>query len=225
MNIEEEIFKKSKFDENKLREYGFQKEKRNYQYSKKILDDAFSIDIVIDENFHIQGKIFEVGLNEEYTNFRVQDMSGNFVGIIRGEFIQLLKDIKKNCTIPCLFMFEQSNRIAKSIKENYNDDPIFQWDKFPGYAIFKNGTTNKWYGIIMNLSRSKLGENSSEEVEILDIKLEPEKIKKLLKRKGFYEAYHMNKKNWITVILDDTISDEELMGLLGESYFYSTTHK
>lgn len=45
-----------------------------------------------------------------------------------------------------------------------------------------------------------------------------QKIPDLLKKKGFYPAYHMNKKNWVTIILDDTLSDTEIMQYVKTSY-------
>lgn len=225
MRIEEEIFKKSKIDERKLIEYGFVKHGNKYIYSKYILDNKFRIDIYIQKNTIIEGKAFDNNFNEEYTNFRINSIKGDFVGNVRDQFIDLLNDIKEKCTIVSPFIFEQSNRITKCIKEKYNDDPIFKWEKFPGYAIFKNDETNKWYGIIMNLDKSKLDKKSHCEVEIIDIKLDPNKIQKLIDSKTFYPAYHMNKTNWISILLDDTISDEEVMDLVDESYQYSLSKK
>ena len=57
----------------------------------------------------------------------------------------------------------------------------------------------------------------------MNIKLLPEKITELLKRKGFYPAYHMNKKNWITIILDETLEDEEIMGYIRKSHQFTET--
>ena len=77
----------------------------------------------------------------------------------------------------------------------------------------------------MNIDKSKLVESSTGEVEIIDIKLEPTEIEYLLKQNGFYPAYHMNKKNWITVILNNTISDEAIMGLIEKSYSYTWSQR
>lgn len=69
----------------------------------------------------------------------------------------------------------------------------------------------------MNILKEKI-EKGTYEVEIIDVKLNPKKIQALLPKKGFYEAYHMNKKTWITILLDDTLSDEEIMSYVQESY-------
>ena len=55
-----------------------------------------------------------------------------------------------------------------------------------------------------------------ENVEILNVKLDKDKIQNLLKIKGFYSAYHMNKKSWITMILDETLDDNTIMELIDE---------
>ena len=72
----------------------------------------------------------------------------------------------------------------------------------------------------MNISIGKISQGDYE-VEIINVKLNEEKIKKLLKQKGFYQAYHMNKKNWISIILDNTLSDDEIMTYIEESHRFT----
>ena len=221
MTIEEELFRKTKINFDKIVEYGFKKDKFLYKYSKNIMNNAFRVDIVIDYDGLVKGKVYDLSFGDEYTNFRLEDSSGSFVGQVRDEFKNLLKDIRSKCFTRENFLFEQSNRIAKAIEEKYGDEPEFEWEKFPGYATFRNKDSKKWYGIIMNIDKSKLEGSSTGEIEIIDIKLEPEEIEELLKQEGFYPAYHMNKKSWITAILNDTISDEKIMNLIEKSYSYT----
>ncbi len=195
MTIEEELFRKTKIDLNKISKYGFKKEKSLYKYSKNIMNDTFRVDIEIDSAGNVKGKIYDLSFGDEYTNFRVEGSTGSFVGQIRNEFENVLKDIRSNCFMREAFIYEQSNRITKAIKEKYGDDPEFEWEKFPGYATFRNRDSKKWYGIIMNIDKSKLDKNSNGEIEIINIKLDQNEIECLLKQDGFYPAYHMNKKN------------------------------
>jgi len=225
MTIEEELFRKTKIDFDKIVKYGFKKEKTLYKYSRNIMNDTFRVDIEIDNGEIIKGKIYDLSFGDEYTNFRIEDSTGSFVGQVREEFKNLLKDIRRSCFIRETFIYEQSNRITEAIKKKYGDEPEFEWEKFPGYATFRNKDSKKWYGIIMNLDKSKLEEKSTGEVEIIDIKLEPNEIEELLKQEGFYPAYHMNKKSWITIILNNTISDETIMSLIDKSYSYTITNK
>ena len=225
MTIEEELFRKTKIDFDKLSEYGFKKDKSLYKYSKNIMNNTFKVDIEINNNGIVKSKVYDLAFGDEYTNFRIEDSTGSFVGQVRDEFKNLLKDIRNNCTTREVFLYEQSNRITKAIKEKYGDEPEFEWEKFPGYATFRNRESKKWYGIIMNLDKSKLGENSTGEIEIIDIKLELNEIESLLKQEGFYPAYHMNKKSWITIILNNTISDEKILKLIEKSYSYTVENK
>ncbi len=202
-------------------EYGFKKDKSLYKYSKNIMNNDFRVDIVINEDGIVKGKVFDLAFGEEYTNFRIEGNKGAFANQIKEEFKNLLKDIRSNCFIRKTFIYEQSNRIASLIKEKYGDNPEFEWKKFPGYATFKNKNSKKWYGIIMNIDKNKLDEKSTGKVEIINIKLNPNEIKDLLKLDGFYPAYHMNKKNWISVILNNTVSDLIIMKLIEKSYAYT----
>ena len=221
MTIEEELFRKTKIDLDKITKYGFKKEKTLYIYSKNIMNNTFRIDVEINDENIVKAKVVDLSINEEYTNIRIEENAGSFVNQVKEEFKKVLKDIRDNCFIKKDFIYEQSNRIAKAIKEKYGDDPEFEWEKFPGYATFRNKNSKKWYGIIMNVDKNKLDKKSNGEIEIIDIKLNSSKINKLLKLDGFYPAYHMNKKSWISIILNDTISDEDIMNLIEESYSYT----
>jgi hypothetical protein len=145
ISIEEKIFKKSKVDFNKLIPYGFKKEKSNYKYYKTILNNGFQIEITIDNNGKVQGKIIELAVNDEYSNFRIENFNGEFVNKVRDEFQNCLLDIKNNCFNEKYFITEQANRIANLIIQKYDNIPEFAWEKFPGYGIFKNLNNKKWY--------------------------------------------------------------------------------
>ena len=96
--------------------------------------------------------------------------------------------------------------------------------KYPGHGVFRNNTNQKWYGIILNIHASKIM-NEDKEIEILDVKIKPEQLEELLNKPGYYPAYHMNKKNWITLVLDETLSDEEIKQHLDESFHLSNCKK
>ncbi len=175
---------------------------------------------MIQEDDKIEGKIYDLDLNEEYINFRIERQTGEFVSQVREEYQNILEDIAKKCFTKEPFVFKQSNRIAKQIKILHKDDPKFAWTKFPGYGIFRSASSKKWYALIMNVDRSKI-EDKVGEVEIINVKLDPENIPILLNKKGFYPSYHMKKKNWISITLDDSLSDEEIIKYIKESHRYA----
>lgn len=214
MNIEEEIFKRSKFDYDKLLKYGFD---NNYNYSKLIHNDSFRVDVSIIKD-KVKLKVIDLSMNEEYLSYKIKEQNGTFVSGIREEIKDILIDIKEKCCISNDFIFDQTNRIVSFVHDRFNDNPIFMFDKYPGIGVFKNLSNNKWYGIIMNVDRSRLDKTRSGEVEVINLKIDSNKIKELLFKDGYYEAYHMNKKYWISIILDDTLSDNEIEKLIEESY-------
>ena len=220
MSIENEIFKDYKVNYQKLLEYGFNKAKNTFKLTRLIIDNTFSINIEINSKEEINVKVYDLSINDEYISFRINNDNLSFANKIKEEVINLLLDIRNKCYTN-LNSNNQMNRITKLIKEKYKDEPEFLWSKFPEFRIFRNKDNKKWYAIIMNITKNKLNLNSNDEVYIINIKLDPEEIETLLDNNKFYPAYHMNKKYWITIILDENISDNEIMNFINKSYCLS----
>lgn len=108
--------------------------------------------------------------------------------------------------------------VFEYIKEKYNTNPQYLWEKSPLDAVFKHTTNNKWYGIIMNISKERLGLNGKENIDILNVKCPPEMIGSLRLSNGFLPAYHMNKEHWITIILDEGVESQKVKQLIDLSY-------
>lgn len=216
MNIEKEIFQRTKLILNRLIEYGFIKDNNSYIYEKYFLDNEFKAIIIVDNNGTVTGKVYDLQSNEEYTNIRTK-MTGEFVSKVKDEYKNILIDIKNNCYEDKFFINDQANEITRYIKDKYSIDPEFLWEKYPFFGIFRNKNNNKWFALITNVDKSKIDEGNGE-VELLNIKLDSNKIKELLQNKGYYEAYHMNKKSWISIIINNTLKDKEIFELIDESY-------
>ena len=73
----------------------------------------------------------------------------------------------------------------------------------------------------MPIDKKRLTPTASGQTEIINLKIDDKKIPLLLTQKGFYPAYHMNKKYWITLILDETLNDEIIFQLITESHTFS----
>ena len=108
--------------------------------------------------------------------------------------------------------------LIEYIKNIYSTDPEYPWDSAPKYAVFRHGSNNKWFAVIMDLPKEKLGIKSNEIIDIVNLKCDPILIGNLRKEKGIYPAYHMNKTYWISVTLDGTIEDDKLKWLLDLSF-------
>ena len=214
MNLENDIFKKTIPNYENLEKYGFKKKQNKYIYITKIMDNQFEAQVIIDKQ--IEGKLIDQDTLEEYTNIRLENM-GTYANKVKNEYEKVLLDIKEKCFKEQYFMFPQSNRIVQYIIKNYNSYPEFLWKKLDGSAVFRNKKNNKWFGIIMDINKNKL-DNENKIIEIINVKIREEEKENILKNRGFYEAYHMNKKNWITMILDETVSDEKIIKMIDNSY-------
>ena len=217
MTIEQNLFKKHIIDKNLLKKYGFKLNGEKFLYETNILNDEFKI--VVEFDGQICGKIFDISTGDEYTNFRIESSSG-FSSEVRENFIKILTDIRDKCTENKLFQTKQALAINKYISEKYQDAPEFLWKNLPTYAVFRKKQSNKWYAIIGTVPLNKINKNSnsSEIVEIINVKVNKDKIKEVLQQKGIYEAFHMNKKNWVTIIFDKTLKDFEIEHFIDESY-------
>lgn len=221
MDIEEKIFKRHIPDFKKIIEYGFVKNKEKYFFEKTFKDDEFKAVIEISKEGRVFGIVYDNENNDEYLPLRVESAQGEFVGLIREEYEKILKEIRQNCFKSNFFIYPQTNRITEEILKKYGDNPEFLWEKFSGYGVFRNPKNQKWYGLIGNIDYSKLDKTKKGEIEIINIKLDKEEIQELLQKEGFYPAWHMNKKSWITIILNETLSDNEIMKYIDESYSFT----
>ena len=227
MKIEDDIFKKYSVDIKKLLEYGFTHKKDKYYIEKTFLNNQFRAVIEADKDGKVFGTVYDIENDDEFLPLRVENSNGSFVGEVRTGYEAILLDIRDKCFVKKYFIYSQSNRITNLIAEKYGNAPEFLWEQFDGSGIFRNPETNKWYAAILDVQRNKVQTNSksSEIIEVIDLKLDPEYLKELVKQPNFYTGYHMNKKYWITVILDDSVSDDTIMDLIAKSHVFTEKRK
>jgi predicted DNA-binding protein (MmcQ/YjbR family) len=84
--------------------------------------------------------------------------------------------------------------------------------------VFRHPDNKKWFALVMTIKKRRLGIDSDEFINLVNMKCAPEIIDDLWKESGVFPAYHMNKKHWITVILDGSMPDERLFELIDNSY-------
>lgn len=108
--------------------------------------------------------------------------------------------------------------VDKYIVNTYGCKAEYPWGKFPGYAVYRHVENRKWFAVVMNISKRKLGLEKDSVVDVMNIKCDPMVICTLLSEKGYFPAYHMNKSNWITVMLDGSVDEKELQWLINISY-------
>ena len=92
------------------------------------------------------------------------------------------------------------------------------WRAWPDYVVFRNPRNKKWFAVLMDVEKSRLGLAGGGKADVINLKCEPILVGSLLQSEGCLPAYHMNKTNWITVLLEGGPPPEELRELLRISY-------
>lgn len=216
--METMIFRRYRLIPHQLISYGFMEHAGVYEYQTSFLQDAFQAVIII-HNGNVTGKVMDRQTNEEYVNLRISSQTGAFVKKVRHAYVEVLIDIRDHCFQECLYISDQAMRIHERMVKRYHDDAEHPWDKDPYSAVYRNKQSRKWYALIMRLPAKTLHHKQAE--DILNIKLDPNEIQMLLQKDGFQSAYHMNKQHWITIVLDDTITDETIMDLVEKSHAFT----
>lgn len=70
----------------------------------------------------------------------------------------------------------------------------------------------------MTVSASKMGYDSDEKMEIINLKIDPNELNRIVDNNKYFRAYHMNKRLWTTLILDGRLSDDEVKMRIDQSY-------
>ncbi len=221
MQIEDNVFKRYSPNFERLVKFGFVKDCEGFVFEKLFKDNLFKAVIKIDFEGNILGKVMDIENDDEFLPLRVEDQKGAFVGEVRSEYEKILESIRNECFVRNYFVCPQSNRITNLIIERYGNKPEFLWEKYDDTGIFRNPESQKLYAIIMEVYRSKIQKGKKGFIEVMNVKLAPEHIENLLRQEHFYPAYHMNKKYWISIILDETVIDKKIMELVEESHSYT----
>ena len=226
MTIEEKIFSHMRFNRKRMEEYGFENKGPGATLSREFMDGDFTADFVVHENGSIRGRVIDNMNEEEYYQLRMPNHSGAFVGSVREEYEKLLRDIAEKCCTEVAFASNQANRIADAVMEKYAVKPDFPWDdkRYSTAGVFRHANNNKWFGLIMNIDRRLLDKAAEEEyVDVLNLKADESKIEMLHKLRGIYPAYHMNHSKWISLVLDDSLTDSYVMDLVDISFRLTST--
>ncbi|WP_228397919.1 MmcQ/YjbR family DNA-binding protein [Limnobaculum xujianqingii] len=70
----------------------------------------------------------------------------------------------------------------------------------------------------INDKKNKLGLDGEERIEILDLRMDPDDIIVLTDGKKYFPGFHMNKKHWITIRLDGSVSVDEIFMRIDNSF-------
>lgn len=210
--------KNRKLNIQKLLSFGFTEQNSLYTYSLDLLDGQMKMNISISQEGKICTEVTDNISGEEYVLHLVSSAIGSFVGQIRTEYEEVVGSIVSNCFEPDVFKSSQALNIIAYIRNKYGDELEFLWEKFPDNAIWRRKDNKKWYAALLIVSKRKLGFDSDELIEIIDLRMKPKDIETQTDNKKYFPGYHMNKKHWITICLDSSVSLKEIYARIDDSY-------
>ena len=90
--------------------------------------------------------------------------------------------------------------------------------KDPETCIFRHQSNRKWFAVVMEIPKVKLGAQADGNISVVNLKCDPRLIGSFRLEQGIYPAYHMSKAHWLTVVLDGTVASDKLKFLLEMSH-------
>ena len=119
--------------------------------------------------------------------------------------------------ILCIIYHNMKEKILALVKKKYKVIGDTPWAKYPDNIVLRHRDTRKWFGLVMNIPYIKLGINKPGNVDVLNIKKDNVVIGSFLQA-GILPAYHMNKASWVSVLLDGSVSEQDIEFLLNVSF-------
>lgn len=205
---------KYNFSKEQLNRFGFKEEAEKLVYRKEILDSSFLIEIVF-VNSQLLIEVYDLEFDEIYSLFSVDSAVGETVQNIREHVEDILSSI--------LGLADESGKISSEVidycNNKYGENHVNPFKKHPDILAMVN-EKNKWYALLLDVEYNKLNKNIdiTTKVKILNLKYPTDNISDIIDNQNIFPAYHMNKKHWISVVLDKNIKLETIKELIDISY-------
>ena len=210
-----EIFKSYQFNQEKASAYGFIENGGVWNDTFQILDGDFVMNVSITTD-NVSFQVFDQETGDLYPQVHIESMRGTFVGCVRQACLEILYQIRKACFDVQDFICPQTKRIMDQVQKKYGNQLEYLWEKSPDTAVLRHEDNKKWYAVLMRIPWDRLDKAREGQVEAVNLK--HHQVADLLLQKGIYPAFHMNKRYWISLALDDSLSDNDVLDLLEISW-------
>ena len=210
-----EIFKSYQFNQEKANAYGFVENGEIWTYSCQIFQGDFFLTVSITPD-NVSFQVFDQEMGDLYPQVHMESMTGSFVASVREACLEILYQIRKACFDVQDFICPQTKRIMAQVQEKYGNQLEYLWEKSPDTAVLRHEGNQKWYAVLMRIPWDKLEKGREGLVEAVNLK--HDQVADLLSKKGIYPAFHMNKRYWLSLALDGSLQDEEVIELIERSW-------
>ena len=116
------------------------------------------------------------------------------------------------------------DEIFKYVKKKYNVEEDYPLPTAPTFPVMRHQDTRKWFAIIMDVSKEKLGLTGQQRVDVINVKLsDPLLVDVVTRQDGYFKGYHFNRGNWISILLDGTVPFEDICRWIDESFLVTAS--
>ena len=209
------LFESGELNLEKLLKNGFTETTDGYYKESPLLD--FLLRVNITREGKVNAELFDPEADAPYTLHLVANAQGNFVGEVRKAYEEALLSLAETCFDKAVHKSSFTKDLIKCAKERYDEDCEYLWERYPDCCVLRRKDNQKWYAVVMTVAGNKVGLSTENIVEIVDLLAEAEFVNSLIHRRGFAPAWHMNKKSWITLLLDGSVEFSVIAEMLEKS--------
>ena len=192
--------------------YGFIYQNECYQLKKELNHKDVYVVVTYTQK-RLKTDVYDMDFHEKYIPYYINTVKGQYVSEIKKEIDDLLQDI-----IKCCFQnVRVRDQVIEYVKEHYETIIDRPWEKYPDHIVLRN-PKQKWYALLTTIPYTSLGIEKEGVLDVINLKNTPEKIEQYIDNQFYFPAYHMNKKYWITIILNKDTDMKTLYEFIEESY-------
>lgn len=73
----------------------------------------------------------------------------------------------------------QRTDIFRFARKAFGVEPDYPFAKYPHYAVLRHADSGKWFGLVMDVDRQRLGLDGEGSIDVIDLKCDPRKVEAL----------------------------------------------
>jgi predicted DNA-binding protein (MmcQ/YjbR family) len=203
------------YEPERLRKAGFEERSGIFSLKRPFADPNFYGIIRIGEGL-FEIKVYETSFDEEYIPFTLKTVQSPLVAGLReqvNDWINTLlsEDFDQN---------DAKEKLLAYAQEKYHSPADHPFDEKPyeRSTVLRVKEGGKWYALFMGVPAKCLSFPDESDIQIVNLKESEKTIETAVDNLHVFPAYHMNKKYWVTLLLDPTMNLETAKALLDESY-------
>ena len=195
-----------------LAAFGFRRKgKGGWLYAEPLAGTSLQCSAAVSPSGSLSEQVTDIATGDEYTQYRMADANGPFIGQVRDAVTSLLQRIAAACFERDIFRLPQSRALLEAVRGRWQEALEFLWEDSPEYAVLRRRDTGKWYAVLMRLPKRKFGLDDDDVSEFVLLRIPPDDAAAIRDDSRFLPAFHMNKRTWFAMPLDGGLELDEIL--------------